>query len=121
MPNWGGKIVNITSTAANKAGFDSYNVAKSGVATFSQGLAIALAPYNICVNCVAPGEALTSAEMSSYYNKTGDNYYFELQPNHRFTRVEDVASAVLFLASDQANNITGNSIMVDGGWSINNK
>lgn len=116
----GGKIINITSVGAFKKRFNSYHVAKNGISFLSEGIAKELAPYNICVNCVAPGEALTSPEMSVWYNKVKDgNNYFASQPNHRFTRVEDISSTVMFLASDEANNITGVHVPVDGGWSVN--
>lgn len=115
----GGKILNITSVGAFKPKFDSYYMTKNAVAFISQGLAKNLAPYNICINCVAPGEALTSPEMCSDYGKVGDNYYYAPQPNHRYTRVEDISSICMYLTSEDANNITGVHIPVDGGWSVN--
>lgn len=115
----GGKIINITSVGAFKPKFDSYYMAKNAIAFVSEGLARMVAPYNICINCVAPGEALTSSDMCKDYGKVGDNFYYEHQPNHRYTRVDDISSMCMYLSSEEANNITGLHIPVDGGWSIN--
>ena len=115
----GGKIINITSVGAFKPRFDSYYMSKNAIAFISEGLAITLAPYNICINCVAPGEALTSSSMCKDYGKVGNNNYYEHQPNHRYTRVDDVSSMCMYLSSEDANNVTGLHIPVDGGWSIN--
>lgn len=111
----GGTIVLIGSIAAaiGTPGYGVYGASKAAVRSFARTWANELAPRNIRVNVVAPGPtdtammAATSAELREQLNR--------LIPLGRMARVEEVASAALFLASDQSSFITGAELPVDGG------
>jgi NAD(P)-dependent dehydrogenase (short-subunit alcohol dehydrogenase family) len=118
MKETGGRIINIGS-GANKAPFPSlsdYCASKGGIQTFTVVAAVELGQYGITVNCVAPGTIeieRTRLESPDYAGVWG-----ALTPMRRIGYVEDVARAVVFLASDQAEFITGQTLYVDGGlWS----
>ncbi|MFC8750171.1 MULTISPECIES: SDR family NAD(P)-dependent oxidoreductase [Pseudomonas] len=111
----GGAIVLIGSIAAaiGTPGYGVYGASKAAVRSFARTWANELAPRNIRVNVVAPGPtdtammAATSAEVREQLNR--------LIPLGRMARVEEVAAAALFLASDQSSFITGAELPVDGG------
>ena len=110
-----GKIVNITSKAGERIGFDPYTLSKWGANAITRGNARRLAPHHINVNGVAPGRVPThiTAELEQHIN-TGNAF----TPNHatqRFTMPDEVASMVLYLSSGVANNIVGQIIVMDGG------
>ncbi|MBN2074233.1 MAG: SDR family oxidoreductase [Dehalococcoidales bacterium] len=107
----------------------SYGVAKAGVIQFSRLMALQLAPYNVNVNCVCPGVLYTplyersaprriqstpGAEGLSY-REYFDKYVASRVPLGREQTPEDIGRAVVFLSSEEARNITGQSINVDGG------
>ncbi|MYA49291.1 MAG: glucose 1-dehydrogenase [Chloroflexi bacterium] len=108
----GGRIINIGSTSglAGRTGAVAYPSAKAGVYNLSRSLAIQLAPHGIRVNTVTPNRILTEAEPGApprtwqVTNLVG-----------RQGTPQDVAAAVAFLASDEADFITGSDITVDGG------
>ncbi|MGZ5169728.1 MAG: 3-oxoacyl-ACP reductase FabG [Burkholderiales bacterium] len=110
-----GRIINITSVigATGNAGQTNYAAAKSGVAGFSKALAREVGSRSITVNCVAPGfidtdmtRALADEQRKSLLNQI---------PLGRLGNVDDVAQAVLFLASPGASYITGCTLHVNGG------
>ena len=110
-----GKIINLTSKAGERIGFDPYTLSKWGANSITRGNARRLAPYHINVNGIAPGRVPTNIteELQQYIDS--DNVY---TPNHstkRFTMPEEVAETALFLASGAANNIVGQIIVMDGG------
>lgn len=110
-----GKIINLTSKAGERIGFDPYTLSKWGANSITRGNARRLAPYHINVNGIAPGRVPTNitAELQQYIGS--DNVY---TPNHstkRFTMPEEVAEVAMFLASGAANNIVGQIIVMDGG------
>jgi 3-oxoacyl-[acyl-carrier protein] reductase len=114
----GGKIVNIASNVARvpaAAFFLPYACSKSAVYTITQSLARALGPSNINVNAVAPGLTVTEASMA----QTEIEKIFELatseQAMPRREQPEDLLGAVLFLASAEADFISGQILYVDGG------
>ena len=112
VANGGGAIINNASLAGLKpgAGVVTYRASKAAVINFSQSAAIDLAEYGIRVNCVAPAHiatAITNYDMGPVIRFT--------QPLQRQGRPEDVANAVLYLASDRAAQITGVVLPVDGG------
>jgi NAD(P)-dependent dehydrogenase (short-subunit alcohol dehydrogenase family) len=108
----GGSIINNSSIGALIGGAMpvAYRISKGAVIQFSRSIAIDLAEYGIRVNCIAPGHIPTG--ITNYdLNRT-----IELtQPLQRHGEPEDVANAVLFLASDRAAQITGIVMPVDGG------
>jgi NAD(P)-dependent dehydrogenase (short-subunit alcohol dehydrogenase family) len=113
----GGKIVNIASLAASrmsKLGGADYTASKYGLVGFSHHLAFELAAYKINVNTVCPGATLTPLVIS----KTTDEFRNTISkqiPLGRWINPEDIAEAVLFLASDRSAMITGVVLGVDGG------
>ena len=115
MKHSGGRIVNIGS-GANKAPFpmlSDYCTSKGGIETFTTVAAVELGQYGITVNCVAPGTIeieRTKLEDPDYAGEWGSR-----TPIGRIGRVEDVAGAVLFFASDEASFVTGETLYVDGG------
>lgn len=112
----GGVIVNCGSIHSHvgKSGVTAYAAAKGGVKLLTQTLSIDLAPKGIRVNAVCPGyidtPLLAKAPPEMKAALAG------LHPMGRLGRPEEVASAVLFLASDEASFITGASLLVDGGY-----
>ena len=113
----GGKIVNMASTVAftGLPHFIHYSTSKGGVVTMTRGLAMELGDFNINVNAVAPGLIMTEAMQNAY----PPGFYQELvatkQLIHKSIEPEDIANAVLFLASDEADKITGHILTVSAG------
>lgn len=110
-----GKIINITSKAGERIGFDPYTLSKWGANSITRGNARRLAIHHINVNGIAPGRVPTNITKELQSHKDSDNAY---TPNHstmRFTQPEEVAATALFLASGSANNIVGQIIAIDGG------
>jgi NAD(P)-dependent dehydrogenase (short-subunit alcohol dehydrogenase family) len=114
-----GKIVNIASVSAAKGGgvFGNvlYGTTKAGVIALTKGLARELAPFGINVNAVAP--AVTETAMTSpLLTPERRQAVLAAIPLGRFASTADIARAVLFLASDVSAYITGDTIVVDGGF-----
>lgn len=130
MPRKSGKIVNLSSTAARTPvpNCMSYGAAKMGVISLTQSAAIALAPHNINVNAVCPGVVVTGMMddigrgYAKYFGITKEQRLEQQIQNAPFKRVqqpEDVAAAIAFLASEEAREITGVTLNVNGGMSVN--
>ena len=112
----GGSIINISSTAAQRgeAFHSHYAASKGAVTSFTKSLASELGPKGIRVNCVCPG--WTYSDMTAEVFRGGnDSVIAETIPLRRIGKPEDIAAAVLFLASDNASYITGISLNVNGG------
>ena len=89
----------------------AYSLIKGGIVNFSKYLATYYAQYNIRVNAICPGGIFNNQD-PKFIEK-----YVKLTPMGRMASPEDIAGPVLFLCSDAASYITGQAIMVDGGWS----
>jgi NAD(P)-dependent dehydrogenase (short-subunit alcohol dehydrogenase family) len=113
----GGKIVNMASTVAFSGlpHFIHYSTSKGGVVTMTRGLAWALGEFNINVNAVAPGLIMTEAMQGAYTPEFYQEMVTTKQLLHKSVEPEDVASAVLFMASDEADKITGQTLAVNAG------
>ena len=114
----GGSIVNISSIyglVGSAGGHPAYHASKAGVRNLSKAMAVRLAPEGIRVNSVHPG---FMPPMRSGAPQTPDNLARLRRsiPMRRTGEVEEVANAVLFLASDEASYITGAELAVDGGF-----
>jgi len=110
-----GKIIN-TGAIAGKVGgpcMALYSAVKGGIIAFSKALAIELAPYNINVNSVCPGPTATPGMKTVLAN--APEQAAAVTALKRIGKPEEVASAVLYLASDEAAFITGQALSVDGG------
>jgi 3-oxoacyl-[acyl-carrier protein] reductase len=114
-----GDIVNITSVSGI-TGIErqtNYSASKAGIIGFTKSLAKEVAKYNIRVNAVAPGFIQT--EMLESLKEAHKKKMIENIPLGRFGEAQEVAKAVKFLLSEAANYITGQTIIIDGGLSIN--
>ncbi len=110
-----GRIINISSIIGfiGNTGQVNYATTKAGLIGFTKSLAKELAPRNITVNAVAPG--FIETDMTDKLPAEIKEKYLEQIPLNRFGKPEDVANAVLFLASDLSEYITGETIHVNGG------
>ena len=115
LKNKSGKIVNITSIVGHTGnlGQANYSASKSGIVAFSKSLAIEYAKKNININCVSPGFIKT--EMTEKINEDFKQKLIEKIPSGSLGSGEDVANSVIFLASDEANYINGETLHVNGG------
>jgi len=112
----GGRIVNITSIDAlhpSMVGLAHYDASKHGAWGFTKNVALELAPHGIWVNAVAPGGIATPGTGVS--DQAGMEAFAAMIPMGRMGEPDDIARAVLFLASDLASYLTGTQIVVDGG------
>jgi 3-oxoacyl-[acyl-carrier protein] reductase len=112
-----GVIVNMGSTNGilGEPGLAHYNATKAGVILLSKSMAIELAPHNIRVNAVCPGFILTELALEGGMSEETVRNYTSKIPLNRYGKVEEVANAFAFLASDEASFITGTELVVDGG------
>lgn len=113
-----GKIINIASLTGITGGRGQANYAasKAGIIAFTRALALELAPKGITLNAVAPGMVVT--RMSERVRSFTQDKVKSLIPLARYGQPEDIAKAVLFLASPDADYITGQVIVVDGGLGL---
>ena len=115
----GGRIINISSIASfvGFAGLVHYCASKGGITAMIRALALELAPRKITVKAVAPG-AIDTPGASKVSTKEIQKQTIAMIPLTRMGTPEDIGWAVAFLASDQASYITGQTIVVDGGWTL---
>lgn len=111
----GGSIIFLSSVTGHQAlkELGAYGVTKAGLEMLAKNLVVELSPYNITVNTVAPGATLTERTL------TYDDYinaWSAITPMGRPANVADIANAVLFLLSPASRHITGQSLIIDGGW-----
>jgi NAD(P)-dependent dehydrogenase (short-subunit alcohol dehydrogenase family) len=114
-----GKVIGITSIASEFGirNISAYAASKGGMAQFLKSLAVELAQYKVNVNMVAPGRILTRMTRDILDNDNVRDSNLRCIPMRRFGVPGDISGAVLFLASDSASYITGQTLSVDGGWS----
>jgi NAD(P)-dependent dehydrogenase (short-subunit alcohol dehydrogenase family) len=114
-------VINISSLSSTLGlkNNPAYHAAKSGLSGLTRSLAKDLGLMGIRVNSVAPGYVLTKLNQASISNKKMYNDRCRNSILNRWARPREIANAVLFLASNNSSFITGQEIIVDGGWSIN--
>ena len=114
----GGSIVNMSSQMGHVGGpiRSVYNMNKWGLEGLTRGMALDLAKYNIRVNTVAPTFVVTPMTKKFLKNKKFRKETLKNIPLGRFAEMSEIASAVVFLASDAASMVHGTSLLVDGGW-----
>ena len=115
VKNRWGRIINISSTSAalGNKGQANYAAAKAGIEAMSRSLARELGSRNINVNCVAPG--FIDTDMTKEISKGNQDFFASQIPLGRLGKSSEIAEVVYFLASDQANYITGQTLHVNGG------
>ena len=118
LPKRRGAIVNVASIAAVRArpGQSNYAASKGGVVSLTRTLGAELAPRGVRVNAVVPG--VVNSGMGRRLDRRVADEVRTAVPLARFGEPEEVAAAVLFLASDDASYIVGQSLVVDGGLSL---
>ena len=115
VKNKNGRIINISSVSGlmGNAGQVNYSSSKAALNGFTKSLAKEVGSRNITVNCVAPG--FIDTDMTSFLDLDSKNEIIKTIPLGRFGNVSDISEIVMFLASDNASYITGQTISVDGG------
>jgi 3-oxoacyl-[acyl-carrier protein] reductase len=119
--NGGGRVINVASTAGQRgeAFHSHYAASKGGILAFTKSLAVELASHKVLVNAVAPGWVDTELNDEVFADRTFRQQIVDSIPLGRIATAKDVAGAILFLASDLANHITGATINVNGGSVLN--
>ena len=115
LKNKSGKIINITSIVGHTGnlGQANYTASKAGIVAMSKSLAIEYAKKNINVNCISPGFIKTA--MTDKIDEKFKNTIISKIPSARLGEPEDIANAVVFLASNQSDYINGETLHVNGG------
>lgn len=111
----GGSILLMSSVTGHQAhkNLAAYGMTKAALEMLAKNLVIELSPYQITVNAIAPGATITERTVEdAAYVKTWSN----ITPMGRPATTEDIAHAALFLVSKEAKHITGQSLVIDGGW-----
>jgi len=111
----GGALLFMSSVTGHQAhkNLAAYGMTKAALEMLAKNLVIELSQYNINVNAIAPGATLTERTLE---DKDYQRIWSGLTPMGRPATTEDIAATALFLISDKAKHITGQSIVVDGGW-----
>jgi NAD(P)-dependent dehydrogenase (short-subunit alcohol dehydrogenase family) len=119
IPKRRGKIVNFASTAgfvSSSTPETAYDISKGGVRQLTVSVAAELAPHHINVNAVAPGTIMTELTLRVLDTPEKMHRAAAKIPLGRLGSPEDMVGPVLFLCSDEADYITGHTLVVDGGW-----
>ncbi len=117
----GGAILFTSSISALGHGrnFTAYCVAKAAIVSLAKAIAVELAPWNIRANCVSPGPADTQQSVDIAGEELMDKWRaegFPVVPQNRLAATDDIASAFLYLASDDARYVSGINLVVDGAY-----
>ncbi len=120
LDSGGGAIVHVASKAGvvGEPGHAAYSAAKGAVIALTRAMAVELAPYHIRVNAVCPGPVFTDMLRAAVPTAAGRDELAAFAPLGRIGQPEDIAGAVLFLASSESEWCTGQALSVDGGLSI---
>ena len=113
-----GKVINLGSTFGQIGFFDAsaYCAAKGGVINLTRQMALDLAPKKINVNAIGPGTTDTPLMRPDLEDTEKAHLYLDRLPIGRVARPEEIAWAAVYLASDEADFVTGHTLFVDGGW-----
>ena len=116
--NIAGRILLMSSVTGTRAflNLSAYGTTKAGIQHMARALALELGPHGITVNAIVPGAILTERTLADD-PKYEDNWA-GVTPMQRVGTVDDVVATALFLASPEARHVTGQSLVVDGGWSL---
>ena len=115
LKNKNGKIINITSVVGHTGnlGQSNYTASKAGIIAMSKSLAMEYAKKNININCISPGFIKTA--MTDKIDEKYKESIISKIPSARLGDPDDIANAVLFLASNQSDYINGETLHVNGG------
>jgi 3-oxoacyl-[acyl-carrier protein] reductase len=111
----GGRILFTSSVTGHQAHKElaAYGMTKAALEMLAKSLVLELSPYKITVNAIAPGATMTErTEQDKGFAET----WSRITPMGRPANVQDIAEAALFLLSPGASHITGQSLIIDGGW-----
>lgn len=110
-----GRIILLSSVTAHVAhtGLEAYGMSKAALEMLAKYLSKELGPKGITTNCIAPGATLTPRTTSQPGYEKG---WKEVTPTRNAATTDDIATALLFLLSDEARHINGQTLVVDGGW-----
>ena len=113
-----GRIINIASLSSFVALYEvaAYSASKAAVASLTKSLAVEWASYGVCVNAIAPGVFRTALNQKLLDESERGREFLLRTPMKRFGKVEELAGAAVFLASDAASFVTGEILTVDGGF-----
>jgi NAD(P)-dependent dehydrogenase (short-subunit alcohol dehydrogenase family) len=111
----GGALLFMSSVTGHQAHkhLAAYSMSKAALEMLAKNLVVELSEYHIRVNCIAPGATLTERTMG---DTSYEKIWSKITPLGRPASVEDIAQAAVFLVSEQAKHITGQSLIIDGGW-----
>lgn len=113
--NNGGRILFMSSVTGHQAhkNLAAYGMSKAALEMLAKNLVLELSPYGITINAIAPGATSTERTKS---DPEYENTWSRITPIGKPASTHDIASAVLFLVSSEAGHITGQTLIVDGGW-----
>lgn len=113
----GGRILFMSSVTGHQAVqyLSAYGMSKAALEMLARNLVVELSPYHITVNCIAPGATTTPRNLADDPNY--DAIWGKVTPTGKVGKPDDIAQAALFLLSAGASQITGQTLIVDGGWS----
>ena len=109
-----GNVLNIASVAATEPFYGPYCTSKAGVVGLTRGWGKQFAPYGIVINGIGPGPVAT--EMNGWHE--GDPMDHSRIPTGRYLTVEEVSSLAMYMLSDEATQMIGETVMIDGGYDI---
>lgn len=111
----GGSLLFTSSVTGHQAhkNLAAYAMTKAAIEMLAKNLVVELSPYKININTVAPGATITERTLS---DPEYESVWSKLTPMGRAANTTDIANAALFLVSDHAKQITGQSLIIDGGW-----
>ncbi len=115
-----GNIINIASIYGRMASVNSlhYCASKAAIIQMTKALALEWAPFNIRVNCIAPGFFQTSMTAEQQINEKHYKFLLKKIPLKRFGKPEEIVGTVLYLSSTASQYVTGSTLLIDGGYSI---
>ena len=113
----GGRLLFMSSVTGHQAhrNLAAYGMTKAAVEMLARNLVIEVSRFGITVNCIAPGATVTERTLE---DPEYEHTWSRITPTGRAGTVQDVANTALFLVSEEASQITGQTIVVDGGWSV---